>query len=66
MQDQWEEYKKFTDYITGDAKRRDAIEAALRGDDAGADPKKGKKGKKGKKKWGQWSHEVRLFDGRQH
>ena len=50
MQDQWEEYKKFTDYITGDGKRRDAIEAALRGDDAGAaDPKKGK-GKKGKKK----------------
>ena len=59
MQDQWEEYKKFTDYITGDGKRRDAIEAALRGDDAGAaDPKKGK-GKKGKKKkWGVRLSEV--------
>jgi len=49
MQDQWEDYKKFTDMITGDAKRRDAIAAALAGDDAGADPK-GKKKKKGKKK----------------
>ena len=50
MQDQWEEFKTFTDIITGDKKRRDLIEAALRGDDAGAgeNPKKGKK--KGKKK----------------
>ena len=50
MQEQWEEYKKFTDYITGDGKRRELIEAQMRGDDQGAaDPKKGKK--KGKKKW---------------
>ena len=48
MQDQWEDYKKFTDHITGDGKRREKIEAELRGDDAGGDPKKGKK--KGKKK----------------
>lgn len=48
MQDQWEDYKKFTDYITGDQKRRDAIEAALKGDDGDANPKKGKKKKK---KW---------------
>ena len=49
MQDQWEEFKTFTDLITGDGNRRKLIEAALRGDDAGGgDPKK-KKGKKGKK-----------------
>ena len=48
MQDQWEDFKKFTDIITGDGKRREAILAALRGDDGPADPKKGKKGKKKK------------------
>ena len=49
MQEQWEDFKRFTDIITGDGKRRELIEAQLRGDDAGAaDPKKGKK--KGKKK----------------
>ena len=57
MLDQWEEYKKFTDYITGDGKRRDLIEAALRGEETGAaDPKKGKKGKK--KKWAARLDEV--------
>ena len=52
MDDQYDEFKKFTDVITGDDKRRAVIEAALRGEDTGADPKgKGKKGKgkKGKK-----------------
>ena len=52
MYEQWEEYKKFTDYITGDGKRRENLELLMRGDDSGAvDPKKGK-GKK-KKKWAQ-------------
>lgn len=51
MQDQYEEdFLKFTGYITGDAKRREALEAALGGDEDGGG-KKGKKGaKKGKKK----------------
>ena len=49
MTEQWEEFKKFTDYITYDGARREKLEAQLRGDDQGAvDPKKGKK--KGKKK----------------
>jgi len=46
-----EEFKKFTDIITGDKKRRDEITAALNPDaDAGDKGKKGKpaKGKKGK------------------
>lgn len=48
MDDQYADFKTFTDAVTGDKKRRDAIEAALKGDDDGGDPK-GKK-KKGKKK----------------
>ena len=49
MQDEYQEYQKFTDFITGDGARREMIEAALRGeDDAGGG--KGKDGKgKGKK-----------------
>ena len=47
MDDQYEEFKKFTDYITEDGARRDKVEAALRGDDADGDAKK--KGKKKKK-----------------
>jgi len=43
MDDQYEEYKKFTDYITGDGSRRDKLEAAAAGDDGGAGPKKKKK-----------------------
>ena len=46
MDDQYAEYKKFTDFITGDGKRRDALEAALRGEDDDGDPKKKKKKKK--------------------
>ena len=42
-------FQKFTDIISGDGKRRDEIEAALKGEDDGGDPKKGK-GKKKKKK----------------
>lgn len=49
MDDQYDEYKKFTDEITGDGKRRKEIEAALKGEDGDNDPKK-KKGAKGKKK----------------
>ena len=48
MDDLYEEYTKFTDYITGDADRRDKLEAALRGGDD-CDDKKGKKKKKKKK-----------------
>ena len=49
-EDQYEEdFLKFTGYVTGDAKRREALEAALGGDDD-AGGKKGKKAKKGKKK----------------
>ena len=51
MIDQWEEYKNFTDFITGDEDRRAKIEAELKGDEDGKDdPKKGKTKKKGKKK----------------
>jgi len=39
MDDQYDEFKKFTDVITGDDKRRAEIEAALRGEDTGAEPK---------------------------
>ena len=49
-QDANEEFKKFTDIVTGDKARRDKELKALMGDE-GADPKTGKgkgKGKKGK------------------
>lgn len=50
MGDLYKDYRKFTDFITKDDKRRAAIEAALNGDKE--DDGKGKKGKggKGKKK----------------
>ena len=41
--------QKFTDFITGDGKRREAEQAMLRGEDDDGDPKKKKK-KGGKKK----------------
>jgi hypothetical protein len=48
--DQYQDYQKFTDFITDDGKRRAALEAALKGeDDDGGDPKKKKKKGKGKK-----------------
>jgi hypothetical protein len=51
MQDAYEEdFLKFTGYITGDSKRREALEAAMGGDDVGAGGGKG--GKKAKKKKG--------------
>jgi hypothetical protein len=46
MDDQYEDYKTFTDFITEDKKRRDALEAALKGEDDDGDPKKKKKKKK--------------------
>ena len=48
MHDEYQEFQKFTDFITGDGARREKIEAALRGEDDGG----GGKGKdaKGKKK----------------
>jgi len=49
MDDQYDDFKKFTDFISGDEKRRAEIEAALRGEDGDVDPKKGKKKGKGKK-----------------
>lgn len=49
MDDQYDEFKKFTDIITGDGKRRDKLVAAGAGEDGEGGPK-GKKGKKGKKK----------------
>lgn len=46
MDDQYEEFKKFTDYITGDGARREKAEAALAGDgDGDGGPKKKKKKK---------------------
>ena len=47
MQDEYQEFQKFTDFVTGDGARREKIEAALRGEDDGGGDKKGKK-KKGK------------------
>jgi len=53
MDDQYEDFRNFTDYQTGDKKRRDEIEAALKGEDGDAGPKKGGKKAK-KKKWKAW------------
>lgn len=46
MDDQYDDYKKFTDQITGDGAAREKLLAAAAGDDDGG----GKKKKKGKKK----------------
>ena len=46
MDDQYAEYKKFTDFITGDGSRREKLEAALKGEEDDGDPKKKKKKKK--------------------
>jgi hypothetical protein len=46
MQDEYQEFQKFTDFLTGDGARREKIEAALRGEDDGGGDKKGKKKKK--------------------
>lgn len=45
--EQYEEIQEFTDFITGDKKRREALDAALNGDDGdgGGGKKKKKKGK---------------------
>lgn len=43
--EQYEEILEFTDFITGDKKRRDAMEKTLDGDDGGDKKKKKKKGK---------------------
>jgi predicted secreted protein len=50
MDDQYDDWKTLSDNLTGDEARRKVINAALAGDDAGADPKKGKKAPKKKKK----------------
>jgi len=47
MEDQYDDFKTFTDITTGDKARRDAIMKALAGDDdGGAKDKKKKKKKK--------------------
>lgn len=46
MQDEYQEFQKFTDFVTGDGARREKIEAALRGEEDGGGDKKGKKKKK--------------------
>jgi len=50
MDDQYDDFKKFTDDFSGDGKRRKEIEAALNGEDGDSDPKKKNKKKKGKGK----------------
>lgn len=46
MDDQYQEFKDFTDFISGDGKRREKVQAALKGEDDDSDPKKKKKKKK--------------------
>lgn len=46
MQDQYKDYQKFTDMITGDGKRREDLIKAQMGDQDDGDPKKKKKKKK--------------------
>ena len=46
MQDEYQEFQKFTDFVTGDGARREKLEAQMRGDDEGAGGKKDKKKKK--------------------
>jgi hypothetical protein len=46
MQDEYQEYQKFTDFVSGDGSRREKIEATLRGEDDGPGGKKDKKKKK--------------------
>jgi hypothetical protein len=48
MDDQYEDFKKFTDYITGDGPAREKLAAAAAGDDDGGGKKGKKKGKKKK------------------
>lgn len=48
MDDQYDEFKKFTDFVTGDGKAREALAAANAGDDEGGGKKKKKGGKKKK------------------
>jgi hypothetical protein len=48
MEDAYDDFKSFTDMITGDAARRKALKSALDGDDDGGGKGKGKKKKKKK------------------
>lgn len=48
--DMVEDYQTFTDFITGDGRRRLEVERARLGEDVGDGDGKKKKGKKGKKK----------------
>jgi hypothetical protein len=49
MDDQYEDFKTMTDFLTGDGKMREDLKKSLAGDDGDGGGKKGKK-KKGKKK----------------
>ena len=49
MDEQYEEFQKFTDFITNDLKRREQATASAAEDEKGGDSKKKKK--KGKGKW---------------
>lgn len=48
MDEQYEEFQKFTDFITGEQKRREEALASIADDDKGGDSKKKKKKGKGK------------------
>lgn len=48
MEDAYDDFKTFTDFVSGDAARRKAIDAALKGDDDGGGAKDKKKKKKKK------------------
>ena len=48
MEDAYDEFKTFTDYVSGDQERRKKIEKAMKGEETVKDDKKTKKKKK---KW---------------
>jgi hypothetical protein len=45
MEDQYKVFKDFSDFVSGDAARRKAIQAAVAGDEEGGNPKDKKKKK---------------------
>jgi len=51
LDDQYEEFKTFTDFISGDGTRRKTIENLLKQGDGGGGDSKKKKGKGKKKRW---------------
>ena len=49
QEEEYEEFKIFTDFVSGDAWRRKQIEAAQNGEEIGGERDKKKKGKKKKR-----------------